>query len=253
MVWIELRKALRSKMLIFTTLAALLLPLAIAFMIFIARNPELSRKLGLISAKANLMAYSATNWPTYLGLLAQMIAAAGFFIFCLIISWVFGREFTDGTLKDLLAVPVPRSSILLAKFMVTALWSAALTTLIFILALLMGAVVGLPPSPAAVFLHGGVFVAVTAFLVIVIVLPFAFLASVGRGYLLPIGITILVLIMANLVQMAGWGEYFPWAVAGLFAQDKNYLVPASYWIAVFTGLLGMLATYLWWKFSDQSR
>ena len=28
----------------------------------------------------------------------------------LAISWVFGREFADGTLKDMLAVPVPRSA-----------------------------------------------------------------------------------------------------------------------------------------------
>jgi len=88
------------------------MPLGIGFLIFLARNPELSRKLGLISAKANLMAYSATNWPTYLGLFAEIIAAGGFFFFVLAISWVFGREFADGTLKDMLAVPVQRSSIL---------------------------------------------------------------------------------------------------------------------------------------------
>ena len=85
------------------------------YAIFVATNPEISRKLGLVGAKANLMAYATTNWHTYLGLLAQMIAAGGFFLFCLIICWVFGREFTDGTLKDLLAVPVSRGSIVLAK------------------------------------------------------------------------------------------------------------------------------------------
>jgi ABC-2 type transport system permease protein len=240
-------------MLLYTTLVSCFLPLAIAFMIFIARNPALSRKLGLISAKANLMAYSATNWPTYLGLLAEMISAAGFFFFCLIISWVFGREFTDGTLKDMLAVPVQRSSILLAKFIVVAVWSAALTLLIFTVGLVMGAIIKLPQGSASVFLQGGAFVAITACLVIVVVMPFAFFASVGRGYLLPIGITILVLIMANLVEIAGWGEYFPWAVPGLYAQGKGYLTPASYWIAFLTGVAGMLATYLWWKFADQSR
>jgi len=60
------------------------------------------------------------------------MAAGGFFLFVLIISWVFGREFSDGTVKDLLAVPVPRSSILLAKFVLAALWSAASTLAIFI-------------------------------------------------------------------------------------------------------------------------
>jgi hypothetical protein len=51
------------------------MPLGVAFLIFVAKNPQISKNLGLISAKANLMAYSATNWPTYLGLFGQIIAA----------------------------------------------------------------------------------------------------------------------------------------------------------------------------------
>ena len=78
MLWIELRKTLRSRMPLFTVLGSLLMPLGISFLIFVSRNPEISRKLGLISAKANLMADTATNWPSYLNLFGQMIAAGGF-------------------------------------------------------------------------------------------------------------------------------------------------------------------------------
>jgi ABC-2 type transport system permease protein len=252
MIWIELRKALRSRMPLFTTVGYLFMPLGIAFLIFISRNPEVSRKLGLISAKANLMADTATNWPSYLGLLAQIVAAGGFLLFILIISWVFGREFTDRTLKDMLAVPVQRSSILLAKFLLVALWSAALTLIIFIVGLVMGAIIQLPQGSISVVLQGSALVAITACLAIVVVLPFALLASVGRGYLLPIGVAILTLMMANVVMIAGWAEYYPWAVPALYAQGSN-LTPVSYWIVILTGLAGMIGTYLWWKFADQNR
>jgi ABC-2 type transport system permease protein len=253
MLWIESRKALRSRMPLFTTVGCLFMPLGIAFLIFVATHPEVSRKLGLVSAKANLMAYAATDWPAYLGLTAQIIAAGGFFLFCLILCWVFGREFVDGALKDLLAVPVPRGSILLAKFIVAAAWSAALAVVIFTASLLTGALIGLPGGSHSVMLQGAALVAGTTCLVILVVMPFAFFASVGRGYLLPIGVAILSLIMANLVVVMGWGEYFPWAVPGLFAQGQGYLLPISYGIAVLTGLAGMGATYLWWKYADQSR
>ena len=63
----------------------------------------------------------------------------------------------------------------------------------------------------------------TACLAIAVVLPFALFASVGRGYLLPVGLAILILMMTNLVAIAGWGEYFPWAVPGLYAQGKSAL------------------------------
>jgi hypothetical protein len=36
------------------------------------------------------------------------------------------------------------------------------------------------------------------------------------------------LIMANLVMVVGWSEYFPWAVPGLYAQGKSYTEPFSY-------------------------
>jgi len=253
MIWIELRKAIRSRMPLWTALGSLFMPLGIAFLIFVSRNPEISKQLGLISAKANLLAYAATDWATYLGLFGQLIAAGGFMLFILIISWVFGREFTDGTVKDMLAVPVGRSSILMAKFIVVAIWSALLTVLILIVGLVMGTLIKLPGNSASVIMQGSVLMLVSACLEIVVVLPFAFFASVGRGYLLPIGVAVLTLMITNLVAIAGWGEYFPWAVPGLYAQGKTPLTLISYLILFCTGLAGMLATYLWWKYADQNR
>jgi ABC-2 type transport system permease protein len=227
--------------------------MGIAFLIFLARNPDLSRQLGLISAKANLIAYSTTDWPTYLGLSAQILAAGGFLFSVLAISWVFGREFADGTLKDMLAVPVQRSSILLAKFAVAAIWSAALTLVMFIAGLVMGAIIQLPGGSIGVILQGSAFAAITACLVIAIIVPFALFASAGRGYLLPVGVAILTLIMANLVVVVGWGEYFPWAIPMLYAQGSSSLTSMSYGIVFLTGLAGMVGTYAWWKFADQNR
>lgn len=253
LIWIEWRKAIRSRMMLWTAIGASFLPLGIAFLIFVSKNPKVSQQLGLISAKADLLAFSATDWPAYLGLFGQLIAAAGFFLFVLIISWLFGREFTDGTVKDLLAVPVPRASILLAKFILAAGWSAWLTLIIFIASVVIGLLLKLPGGSSQVFIQGSVLVLVTASLVIVASLPFAFFASVGRGELLPLGLAILTLISANLAVVIGWGEYFPWSVPGLYALGKDPLPPASYGIVLATGLAGMLATYLWWKYADQAR
>jgi ABC-2 type transport system permease protein len=54
-------------------------------------------------------------------------------------------------------------------------------------------------------------------------------------------------------MLVGWGEYFPWAVPGLYAMGKTPLTPISFWIVFLTGLVGMLGTYLWWKLADQNR
>lgn len=253
MIWIELRKAWRSRLPLWTGLAALVLPLGIAFMIFVARNPQLSQQLGLISAKANLVAYAATDWPAYLVLSGLMLAAGGFFLFVLTISWVFGREFVDGTLKDMLAVPVGRASILLAKFSVAVLWSGAQSVIILAVALAMGALIKLPGGSAAVIARGSAVLAIAACLSMIAATPFAFFASVGRGYLLPLGLAGLMALLINLVSLAGWGEYFPWAVPALYAQGKIALAPVSYAIVLLTGLAGMAVTWWWWKYADQDR
>ena len=206
-----------------------------------------------MSAKANLIAYSATDWPTYLGAFGQLISAGGFILFVLVVSWVFGREFADGTLKDLLAVPVQRSSLLLAKFFVVAIWSAGLSLVIFIAGLVLGTIIKLPGGSISVIFHNSGLVLITACLVIMVVMPFAFFASAGRGYLLPVGVAVLTLMMANLVVIVGRGEYFPWVVPMLYAQGKSILTPVSYWIVLLTGFAGMLVTYWWWMRADQSR
>ncbi len=251
MIWIELQKAWRSRVPLFTGIGSLAMPLGIGFLIFVARNPGVSQKLGLVNAKANLIAYATTDWQTYLGLMGQMLAAGGFLLFCLIVSWVFGREFVDGTVKDLLAVPVPRASILLGKFIVAAAWSAAAAALIFVTGLVLGVLIGLPQGSPALLLQGTMAAAVTTCLLILVVMPIAFFASAGRGYLLPIGMGILALIMANVVVLVGWGEYFPFALPGLYAQGENYLGPLSYAIAVLTAAAGILGTYVWWRYADQ--
>jgi len=251
MTWVESLKAVRSKMPLWTALASLFMPLGIGFLLFAAKNPEISKGLGLVGAKADLIAYSATDWPAYFVLYAQIIAAGGFFLFIVITSWVFGREFADKTLIDMLAVPVERASILLAKFVVTAAWSALMTLEIFAAGLLIGALLQLPGGSPDAFGRGCTLVMITAGLVILVVSPFSFFASAGRGYLLPLGLAVLAMISANLVGVAGWGEYYPWAVPGLFSQGKDALPPVSFWVVVLTGLVGMLATYLWWRFADQ--
>ena len=253
MVWIEWRKVMRSKMPLFTALGSLFMPLGIAFLLFVSKNPETSRKLGLISTKATLMADTAANWPTFLGIFAQVLAIGGLFLAVLILAWVFGREFTDGTLKDLLAVPVPRSNILLAKFIVVAAWSFALAALIFGAGLIVGTFFQLSGGSTEILLQGITRAAFTAGLAIAAGFPFAFFASLGRGYLLPIGVLILTFVTANLVTAAGWGEFFPWAILGIYAQGKDNLLPVSFLIVALTGLAGVVGTYLWWKYADQNR
>ncbi|OQA18420.1 MAG: ABC-2 family transporter protein [Chloroflexi bacterium ADurb.Bin360] len=249
-IWVEFLKARRSKMPLFTALGFAMVPLGGGFFMLVLKDPEMARRVGLISAKAQL-AMGAADWPTYLRFLTLAVGAGGIILFGLIASWVFGREYSDRTLKDLLALPTSRSAIVLSKCIVIAVWSAALTVMTCLITLGVGAALALPPVAPQVFWRSGITITVAAILTIILTTPIAFAASAWHGYLPPIGVMILAMGIGQLTNAAGWGEYFPWSVPALYAQGEN-LGPASIIIVILTGILGLAGTFLWWELADQT-
>lgn len=249
-IWVEFLKARRSKMPLFTALGFALVPLGGGFFMIVLKDPEMARRVGLISTKAQLT-MGAADWPTYLRFLTMAVGAGGIILFGLIASWVFGREYSDHTVKDLLALPTTRSTIVLSKFVVIALWSAALTVLTCVITLCVGAALGLPPVSPQVFWQSGITITVAACLTITLTTPIAFAASAWHGYLPPIGVMMLAMVLAQLINAAGWGEYFPWSVPPLYVQGEN-LGMVSYVIVILTSVAGLLGTLFWWEWADQT-
>jgi len=247
-IYVELLKARRSRVSLFTVLGFALLPLVGGFFMIVLKDPVLAQRVGLISAKARILA-GAADWPTYLELLAQALAVGGIILFGFIGSWVFGREYADRTAKDLLALPTPRAAIVVAKFVVIALWSAALVLLVLILGFGIGALIGLAQASTPLLLQGAISIVSAAILTIALVTPVTFFASAGHGYLAPLGFVFLALLLAQVVAVAGWGEYFPWSIPALLAQGEP-LGAISYAIVAVTCAVGIAITWGWWTLAD---
>ena len=247
--WVELFKARRSKMPLLTGLGFLMIPFVGGFFMVVLKDPELARRTGMISAKAQMLA-GVADWPTYLSLLAQATAVGGLILFSLIGSWVFGREFSDRTVKDLLALPTARSAIVAAKFAVIAIWSALLVGIIYFVGLGVGAAVDLPQAATGVIGQGSARLVITAGLTIISITPILFFASAGHGYLPPMGVAILAIFLSQIIAVAGYGEYFPWSIPALYAQGTE-LGAISFVIVGVTGMVGVVATFLWWERADQ--
>jgi len=248
-LWVEILKARRSGVLSFSAMAVMAIPLMGGLFMLILKDPELARRLGLISAKAQLLAGTA-DWPTLLSVLAQALAVGGIIIFGFVVSWVFGREYADRTVRDLLALPTPRTTIALAKLALVIGWSVALALVVLMVGVAVGALVGLPPAASEVFRQGGQIIAVAALLTIALTPPIAFTAGVGHGYLAPLAASVAAIVLAQLAAVLGWGEYFPWAVPALVAMGEPVGL-VSYVLVVLTGAAGAVATLLWWQRADQ--
>src|SRR6478736_4064935 len=85
------------------------------------------------------------DWTGFLLAAAQITGAGGFLGFGVVLSWMFGREFGDGTITGLFALPVRRSTIAFAKLLVYGVWAVAMSLALALLLLLVGAIAGLGP------------------------------------------------------------------------------------------------------------
>jgi ABC-2 type transport system permease protein len=249
-IWVETLKARRSRMPLLTALGFMLVPFVGGFFMLILKDPDLARRIGVISAKAQLTAGSA-DWPSFLDLMTQAIVIGGIVLFGFIGSWVFGREYADHTVKDLLALPTSRSTIVLSKFVVVVVWSVILVVAASLIGLGVGFAVGLPPVPAEMIWQGSLRLAVAALLTTVLVTPIAFVASAGHGYLPPLGATVLAIFLAQIIAVLGWGEYFPWSIPALYSQGSR-LAPVSFVIVLLAAGAGIVATFVWWQRADQT-
>jgi ABC-2 type transport system permease protein len=253
-LWAETLKARRARMPPVTLIGLSLAPLVGALFMKILLDPAWAARFGALTTKAQLSAAHG-DWPTYLGLLTQALAVGGSIVFSLIVTWLFGREYSDRTAKDLLALPTPRAAIVTAKLLLAASWSAILALWIYLLGLLLGTLLGLPGWTADGWLHATAVYAATAGLTIALVLPLAWAASAGRGYLPAIGAMILLVFLAQVLSVLGLGPWFPWAapalLSGAAGPEGQQLGTGTYVLvaAVVTG--GIMGVIAWWRTADQ--
>lgn len=250
----EFLKARRTPVFPGSFLAFSLAPVMGALFIIVLRSEELTNANAFLKTKADLSGF-APDWPSYLNLIAQATGVGGVILFGFVASWIFGREYTDRTIKELLALPVQRSAIVLAKFTVTILWSIALVFAITLLAFIAGSILGLDgwePDQIA----GGLWkIGTTTILTLLLAFPVGWIGSLGRGYLAPLGFVILTVVLAQIVGALGFGAYFPWAIPAIHAKVMGLETPLnwlSYLVVVLTSMAGLLATFYHWIMVDEN-
>jgi len=253
----EVQKNRHAKIRWITFAAFAIAPVFGALFMLLMKDGGYEGLSGILKSKAVLFSFSA-DWASYLGLLSQAVGVGGVLIFGFVAAWLFGREFSDGTAKDLLSLPISRTKILNAKFLYYIIWCLALVLSNLLLGLLFGSILQLPGWQKGVFIDHMKIYFLTTLMIILLNTPVSLFAVAGKGYLAPLGIVALALVLAQILGAIGLGTYFPWAVPGIFsgsggAELKATLNPVSYGILILTSIAGYLGTVLWWKYADQTK
>lgn len=230
-------------------------PLVGGLFMVILKDPAAARSLGLLGTKAQLTAGTA-DWPTFLSLLGQAVAIGGAILFAFLTAWVFGREFTDRTVRGLLASPTSRRKIVLAKYLVIATWGLAVSAWVISLGLGIGALIGLPGWSTADVLSALEGIGLGAVLTIGLQAATALFAGLGRGYIAPLGWAVLMIAASQVLAVLGWGAWFPWSVPALLAGAGGPAVEpvglGGVTLVVLTVIAGVGATIAWWEHADQT-
>lgn len=177
-------------------------------------DPQLLAKLGPVATG---------DWQGFLLGAAQITGAGGLGGFAVVLAWMFGREFGDGTITGLFALPVRRSTIALAKLIVYVIWVTAMSVLLAIVLSLVGLVAALGPIDGDTLLMLGRQAAL-GIMSAAITLPVAWAASLSRSVLGGVSVAIGLVVVAQVSVLAGLGGWMPLAAPALWAVSLGTAV-----------------------------
>ena len=252
----ELLKLRSSKVTWLTWLAFSIAPMVGGLFMWIIKEPDRARALGLLGAKAQFAARSA-DWPSFAAVLAQMTGVGGMVLTAVIATYVFGREYADGTAKNMLALPVRRESFVIAKLLVVALWFAVLVAAIFVEGVAIGLALDLPGFSPGLFGRAARDVGLCAAMCCLLTPPVAWIATLGRGYLPPLGFAMITFVLGNVFAATGWGKWFPYSIVALYTgiagPRVSVLEPGSYAVVLLVFAAGIAATVWQVRFADDTQ
>jgi ABC-2 type transport system permease protein len=203
-----------------------------------ATDPQLLAKLGPVATG---------DWQGFLLGAAQITGAGGLGGFAVVLAWMFGREFGDGTITGLFALPVGRPTIALAKLIVYAVWAAAMSLLLALVLIFVGTLAGLGPIDSEIWAMlarqsalGVMSAAIT--------LPVAWAATLSRSVLGGVSVAIGLVVVAQVSVLAGLGGWMPLAAPALWAVSLGAAVtPIQLAMVIPFGAIFVVLTALSWR------
>jgi len=253
----ELLKLKRSRITWLSMLGFALIPLFSILFMAVLKDPAMGRKLGLLATKARWTAGSA-DWPTFISMIQQGAGVAGMILVGVVASYVFGREYTEGTAKNLLALPVRRYWFVVGKIVVVSIWLAGMALVFLLEAFVLGMVLGLPLYSHVLAAHCVETVLATTGLALLLAPVFGWIAVASKGYLAPIGATIAAMLMGSIFGATGWGKWFPWSIVPILGgaagpDAAKELGAGSLIVMVVVFIAGIICTMLQIEKADNTQ
>jgi ABC-2 type transport system permease protein len=185
------------------------------------------------------------GWDRLVGIAIQITSTAGLLGFGVVMAFVVGREFADGTISGLFALPVARATIAAAKVIVVLVWTAVVAVCLMVAIVAIGVIAGNGmPNTDAIDRLARLFVLTV--LSGALAVPAAWAATLGRGLLPGIAVTIGLIASAQVLVVAGAGAWYPAVAPALWAMDPTSVSIAQLGLVVIVATAFAAATVHSW-------
>ena len=183
-----------------------------------------------------------------------MSALFAILLFSIIISYLFGREYNEHTLKTMLTVPISRGKFLISKYVMFLIWILILTVVTSISTLAFGFAAGLSGFTLQLFINSFAELLFANILLFLTFSPFVFI-SLFITNMVPamVGGASLTLV-SLLVNGQSWAPYVPWACPYLISSgeiaDYGVSLIIPYGVILVTFLIGIVVSYIYFTKKD---
>ena len=185
-----------------------------------------------------------------------MSALFAILLFAIMISYLFGREYNEHTLKTMLTIPVSRGKFLLSKYVMFLAWILILTVVTSASTLVFGFVAGLDGFSVKIVVDSFAQLLFANVLLFLTFSPFVFVSLLITN-MVPAMVGGAGLTLVNmLIYGQTWAPYVPWLCPYLIASGEiaeySASITVSYAIILATFAIGLIVSYIYFTKTDVS-
>lgn len=185
-----------------------------------------------------------------------MSALFAILLFAIMISYLFGREYNEHTLKTMLTIPVSRGKFLMSKYIMFLAWILILTVVTSMSTMAFGFVAGLEGFSIKIVVDSFLQLLFANVLLFLTFSPFVFVSLLITN-MVPAMVGGAGLTLVNmLIYGQTWAPYVPWVCPYLIASGEiaeySASVTVSYGIILATFVIGLIISYIYFTRTDVS-
>ena len=185
-----------------------------------------------------------------------MSALFAILLFAIMISYLFGREYNEHTLKTMLTIPVSRGKFLMSKYVMFLAWILILTVVTSMSTMAFGFVAGLEGFSIKIVVDSFLQLLFANVLLFLTFSPFVFVSLLITN-MVPAMVGGAGLTLVNmLIYGQTWAPYVPWVCPYLIASGEiaeySASVTVSYGIILATFVIGLVISYIYFTRTDVS-